>query len=126
MGSSETRAALSLSNIADAVGWIVDRTPGLWQLDLHLCKIASRFCRLYVHTMNNLELAEAYCDRMFSAAAKEQGPASKLSRYGDPSTYEMYLALIEVGSTEWSSLQSFVSAESQLVSRVWMAYDPTT
>ena len=55
--------------------------------------------RLYVHQMQNPALAEAYCDRMFDATAKQQGRAQRSGMwgsYGNPASYEMYLALIQV------------------------------
>ena len=70
-------------------------------------------CRLYVHTMRNPGLAEAYCDRMYNAVAKQQGRSMRpvlWGSYGEPSNYNMYLALIQVAlslvvSNEWTRCQ---------------------
>ena len=61
----------------------------------------SLLCRIYVHQMKDPRLAEAYCDRMYEAAAKEkgqQGGAQMAAWSGLTSqlNYDMYLALIQV------------------------------
>ena len=69
-------------------------------------------CRLYVHTMRNPGLAEAYCDRMYNAVAKQQGRSTRpvlWGSYGEPSNYDMYLALIQVPlnlvmSNDWTTM----------------------
>ncbi len=58
-------------------------------------------CRIYVHQMKDPRLAEAYCDRMYEAAAKQKGQQSGAqmaawSGLDSQPNYDMYLALIQV------------------------------
>ena len=56
--------------------------------------------RLYVHTMDSPRLAESYCDRMYEAELTQRGQQHQglWGSYGDSTSYDMYLALIKVGS----------------------------
>ena len=78
---------------------MVPRCSALLPLDTTSALENNLCCRLYVHTMRNPGLAEAYCDRMYNAMAKQQGRSMRpvlWGSYGEPSNYEMYLALIQV------------------------------
>ena len=66
-------------------------------------KKACRDRRIYVHQMKQPRLAEAYCDRMYEAAAKQKGQRignqmAAWSGLAEQHNYDMYLALIQVDS----------------------------
>ncbi len=62
--------------------------------------------------MKEPRLAEAYCDRMYEAAAKEKGQSSSnqmaaWSGLAAQHNYDMYLALIQVGHRAMPCKASF-------------------